>query len=530
MIIILLFSLNLHEAIPLQSSFSPVIVMADYNKEYKHVINSDVVYMFLYNVTNISLMETVRINVESNASNDEPLIVFVHGNKETLSWQIPLVVKSRHFDNLILGENRSIEISPSQPVYYGYTFSEEIESFVIVHVKSSSDICMILSIQNMSCPAFDLDDSIEFSGFWQTVNRQGGILVPREKYPLGFFVVLTVKTDDTDCYGVPFMNPLRVKHVILTIKASITKRDYIIASGLVVLVIFSFCVIYAVSIVVSKIKEGREIKQLLYDQSEHIDAPIPSSSTVEEIAPQQSISIDEDSSLDEDDIDVMEDAFSDKEVIRTKRVLSVCDLARKDPKILRHKSRLYFYYLITITIFYTLPAIQLVFTYQYILDITGDGDNCYYNFLCAHPIGALSDVNHVFSNIGYIVLGLLFLFLTYCREHNEFEREKNKCYGIPQHYGLFYAMGTALVMEGILSGCYHICPNRSNFQFDLSNSSPGYKCSSISYIWNFGIDYLHRIDRRAEYFNILLDYFYDHISFNLSIYDHSNLLYGTMEM
>lgn len=161
----------------------------------------------------------------------------------------------------------------------------------------------------------------------------------------------------------------------------------------------------------------------------------------------------------------MEDAFSDKEVIRTKRVLSVCDLARKDPKILRHKSRLYLYHLITITIFYTLPAIQLVFTYQYILDITGDGDRCYYNFLCAHPFGALSDVNHVFSNIGYTALGLLFIFLTYCREHNELEKEKNKCYGIPQHYGLFYAMGTALVMEGILSGCYHVCPNRSNFQF-----------------------------------------------------------------
>ena len=37
--------------------------------------------------------------------------------------------------------------------------------------------------------------------------------------------------------------------------------------------------------------------------------------------------------------------------------------------------------------------------------------------------------------------------------------------GIPQHYGLLYAMGAALMMEGILSGCYHVCPNHSNFQF-----------------------------------------------------------------
>lgn len=38
-------------------------------------------------------------------------------------------------------------------------------------------------------------------------------------------------------------------------------------------------------------------------------------------------------------------------------------------------------------------------------------------------------------------------------------------YGIPKHFGLFYAMGIALMMEGVLSACYHVCPNYSNFQF-----------------------------------------------------------------
>lgn len=26
-------------------------------------------------------------------------------------------------------------------------------------------------------------------------------------------------------------------------------------------------------------------------------------------------------------------------------------------------------------------------------------------------------------------------------------------------------MGIALMMEGVLSACYHVCPNYSNFQF-----------------------------------------------------------------
>lgn len=163
---------------------------------------------------------------------------------------------------------------------------------------------------------------------------------------------------------------------------------------------------------------------------------------------------------------MLDDAFSDKEIIRTKRVLAVSDLARKDPKILRHKSRLYLYYLGTIAVFYALPVVQLVATYQNVLHVTGNQDLCYYNFLCSHPFFGFSDFNHVFSNFAYVLLGLLFILLTYVREQNDLEHEeKKKSYGIPQHYGLFYAIGTALMMEGLLSACYHVCPNHTNFQF-----------------------------------------------------------------
>lgn len=44
-----------------------------------------------------------------------------------------------------------------------------------------------------------------------------------------------------------------------------------------------------------------------------------------------------------------------------------------------------------------------------ILNVSGSLDICYYNFLCAHRAGALSDFNHVLSNLGYLLLGALFL-------------------------------------------------------------------------------------------------------------------------
>lgn len=291
----------------------------------------------------------------------------------------------------------------------------------------------------------------------------------KEAYPLGFFIVLVVKVDDTDCAGIPSTSPSRSKLVTVSVNAGITKHDYILASALTLSLIIVFNVVCIIIVIVFKIREGRKTLTDAANPAENSEIEqLPSPSTMEEVATSQWASVDEDSSLDEDDIDLMEDTLSDKDVIRTKLVLSVCDLARKEPRILRHKSRLYLYYLGTVATFYTLPVIQLVITYQNVLHITGNQDMCYYNFLCAHPLRLFSDFNHVFSNVGYILLGLLFIFLTYTREQNEAGKEKNKCYGIPQHYGLFYAMGSALIMEGVLSGCYHVCPNHSNFQFDTS--------------------------------------------------------------
>lgn len=54
------------------------------------------------------------------------------------------------------------------------------------------------------------------------------------------------------------------------------------------------------------------------------------------------------------------------------------------------------------------------------LNETGNQDLCYYNFLCSHSLTLgpwkFSDFNHIFSNIGYIFFGLLFILITYKRE------------------------------------------------------------------------------------------------------------------
>ncbi|KAK7479399.1 hypothetical protein BaRGS_00029316, partial [Batillaria attramentaria] len=127
---------------------------------------------------------------------------------------------------------------------------------------------------------------------------------------------------------------------------------------------------------------------------------------------------------------------------------------------------------LTVAIFYGVPVLQLVFAYQDKFLSTGDQDVCYYNFACTHPVSTPREIvafNNVFSNVGYVMLGFLYIFLVWRRDFAH--RALVKKYpvqdelGVPQHYGLLYAMGVALVIEGVMSAFYHICPSRVNFQF-----------------------------------------------------------------
>lgn len=125
---------------------------------------------------------------------------------------------------------------------------------------------------------------------------------------------------------------------------------------------------------------------------------------------------DDNISLDETEYDTADDIQFDREIFLNKPVIYLSDLARKDPRVLTRKSYLYLYNVLTVAVFYGLPVVQLVFTYQNVLNETGQQDLCYYNFLCAHPLGFFSDANHLFSNVGYMVFGLLFLWIVHRRE------------------------------------------------------------------------------------------------------------------
>ncbi|KAM7083083.1 SID1 transmembrane family member 2 isoform 4-T4 [Ciconia maguari] len=470
----------------------------------------------------------------------------------TLSLNTSYQLRVTHVENFVLRTNErfSFNATAAQPQYFKYEFPEGVDSVIVKVTSAMAFPCSVISIQDILCPVYDLDNNVAFIGMYQTMTKKAAITVQKKDFPSNsFYVVVVVKTEDEVCGGALPYYPLsknaspdepvdqhnRQKMLEVTVSPTITSEAYV-SSVLFCLGIFlSF---YVLTLLIACWESCRQQKRkglLAAMDSPSLDTAsllghargIPgsflghapynsygygsfgngSSGSAEGItdsmgsaevpygyagqeqfkrrtssAPMRPLSIamgeqslenvagrprlDSLSSVEEDDYDTLADIDYDKNVIRTKQYLCVADLARKDKRVLRKKYQIYFWNIATIAVFYALPVIQLVITYQTVVNVTGNQDICYYNFLCAHPLGNL-------SNLGYVLLGLLFLLIILQREINynralmRNDAHALEC-GIPKHFGLFYAMGTALMMEGLLSACYHVCPNYTNFQFDTS--------------------------------------------------------------
>ncbi|NXA04854.1 SIDT2 protein, partial [Sapayoa aenigma] len=473
----------------------------------------------------------------------------------TLSVNASYQLRVTHVENFLLRTNErfSFNATAAQPQYFKYEFPEGVDSVIVKVTSAMAFPCSVISIQDILCPVYDLDNNVAFIGMYQTMTKKAAITVQKKDFPShSFYVVVVVKTEDEACGGALPYYPLskdaspdepvdqhnRQKMLEVMVSPAITSEAYV-SSVLFCLGIFlSF---YILTLLIACWESCRQHKRkglLSAMDSPSLDTghsrSIPdsflgrgpydsygygsfgngSSSSTEGVtdslgstevtysymgqeqfkrrtpsAPMRPLSIamgerslenvagrprlDSLSSVEEDDYDTLADIDYDKNVIRTKKYLCVADLARKDKRVLRKKYQIYFWNIATIAVFYALPVIQLVITYQTVVNVTGNQDICYYNFLCAHPLGNLSAFNNILSNLGYVLLGLLFLLIILQREINynralvRNDTHALEC-GIPKHFGLFYAMGTALMMEGLLSACYHVCPNYTNFQFDTS--------------------------------------------------------------
>ena len=116
-----------------------------------------------------------------------------------------------------------------------------------------------------------------------------------------------------------------------------------------------------------------------------------------------------------------------------------------------------------IGLFFGIPAFQSSLLKQKLAEEKGDLDFCYYNMKCAQRMGTIDAFNNVWSNSGFVFLGVLFILIVLVR-HVTNTAEVDR--GVSRYLGLELAMGLSMIVEGAMSALYHLCPNAGNYQYD----------------------------------------------------------------
>ncbi|KAM6334430.1 SID1 transmembrane family member 2 isoform 35-T35 [Alca torda] len=653
---------------------------ASFDTTYADWVDADLLNIYAFNHSvRRNWTEGVRVSVNVLSDHKDLPVLFVVRQKEAVvSFQVPLIlrglyqrkyayqevsrtlcqpqtkaeVETQHFyvdvstlslnasyqlrvtrvENFVLQTNErfGFNATAAQPQYFKYEFPEGVDSVIVKVTSAMAFPCSVISIQDILCPVYDLDNNVAFIGMYQTMTKKAAITVQKKDFPSNsFYVVVVVKTEDEACGGALPYYPLskhaspdepvdqhnRQKMLEVMVSPAITSEAYV-SSVLFCLGIFlSF---YVLTLVIACWESCRQQKRkglLAAMDSPSLDTgharSIPdsflgrapydsygygsfgngSSSSAEGVTDslgsaevsygyvgERSLEnvagrprLDSLSSIEEDDYDTLADIDYDKNVIRTKvrpALRPLCPpwllpagrgepfhlpllpaiplrgrpgpqgqagAAEEVPDLLlehrhhrcllrppRHPARHHLpdgrerhgqpgHLLLQLSVRPPAGEPQVgsrgaeggwasPTSRAGLRRGPGEGEGS------AAPASGLSPrsaFNNILSNLGYVLLGLLFLLIILQREINynralmrndahalvggwgmgghratcpggclghpapQLPSTRQEC-GIPKHFGLFYAMGTALMMEGLLSACYHVCPNYTNFQFDTS--------------------------------------------------------------
>ncbi len=414
-------------------------------------------------------------------TDQEVSVVISTSSKVPVSFKVYLY-ETTDFSTGINEYSRVNGVTVSSPEYRYVDFSRaEDNTLLNVKVESGDEsVCAIVSVQPHNCPVSDLEETVRNEGSFQTMLKIASFNIERKLYGSGVYIVFLVLSDDSLCGNYNRPSASRSKNFHFEITDDLSKDQIalkvflsvLFLSGLGLVTVVAHCLFSVYGKKLEKRLEkirtedtdgsayfsGRQRKDDATDGDRegpetlpmrNLEAPSPSSSGTSRRALPRFV-------------DELSKKGSDK---RQQKLF----------KSMFQKSDLYVWLVITMGMFYTIPAIQVVINQQDKLRTTGDQDICYYNFLCSIPVKEVTDFNHIFSNIWYLGFGMLFIFLTGYRQwqHGRFLEKLDEAgvrpvFGIPQHFGIYYAMGIAIVFEGVLSACYHVCPTNENFQFDTT--------------------------------------------------------------
>ena len=81
---------------------------------------------------------------------------------QSVEFQV-LLHRQEIFQVTKIDETYTATVSPSSPIYFQINLPLEVDS-ALIKFESDDEVCSIMSVQNITCPVYDLDLNIKFEG------------------------------------------------------------------------------------------------------------------------------------------------------------------------------------------------------------------------------------------------------------------------------------------------------------------------------------------------------------------------------
>ena len=398
------------------------------------------------------------------------------------------------FSNPLIHSVRVDDILPATDDYVKLRIESE---------ENSPCFCSLLSVQRARCPYYDSIADAKRYGRWQTMDESTSMVIDVKELTGSKeeLLIVLIGADDKvcnfvnkedrkeKCAGRKAINGALRKNVTITVEPTARTEDRMKATFIVtVAYLLIMIVCFVVSGILFTFKQEKFASEIL--QKTNKEGWAKAKAAVEEKASETkepTIGNEEGEKLEGSgamegsangfvDIDLEGDPKTQKTVKKTLEKRTMALGAKDKSKVRYQKNQLFMSGLFIISIFYAVTVLQTAFHAQRMQFKTGDNDICYYNSRCQIPLLYTShflDFNHFFSNLGYVIFGLTFIGIVYMQakkyqEAGDNVKELLSNHGIPFLTGVYYSMGGALVMEGLMSAAYHICPTRISFQYDTT--------------------------------------------------------------
>ena len=425
------------------------------------------------------------------------------------SIQYSLKVVSIVSNVIQLGQQVSALFNHAFPTYFVMDIPIGVE-VIDITLSSLSELCSLVRVTNYSCPPdFTIRSSRSTDGYSFTMTEAANLRVERSDFAAGRLMLLLIPLPASQCktsfeYSTNTSSENYAKNTSLKITAGNTKfwGPILIFTAIYLAPYVMFAIIIGFELLLIHyfpqfsrfFSMFSRVRRVTTQESDVNYKPVKGPDKNEDVeldvatvvAEAPSTDVNQTTEVSENATETALESYNRElinadvsyhvrgtyyfEIVNNKEI-KVKDLNLKTDREVKQTGMLYFFLVIIVGMFYMIPAVQVSYTRLIQMEETGDQDICYNNFKCEHDYLFIRGFNHIWSNISYILVGILALIITVVKNISfvrELRAQGLSTRGVPHLFGLYYGLSVSLFFVGIMSGIYHLCPSIHNFQFDTT--------------------------------------------------------------